>query len=372
MPPPFSISLRASRVRSYPDTNFLGADSCTAPFSIMAEMSERITLLLPSYFKVIVAISLCLVFIGKNSKNLNVVACELKIHNSSLFIVHYSLYILRHPLLIRHPLPVAYLHHAAEGESEVADEVAHREVVVVGVDAEPAHAFGAGLPLRESEDVPGHVETEKIVGDGETVYGNVGLVVAKPLSVNLFVIGVFVEDNGGVGGGLVPFQEEMSLMFPLVVADGRLVGVAVLPLVKTTLFHPVFRLPDDLHDFFDVVKRGIEVNGPGGGQEDFGGLPVMDKGIDQLLRVPEFFLLRYFVNGLERNLLAVKVGARIDDVDFVGKLVQVQCWARAHVEHPLVALPVVFHPCGVGALLDRDGRVGLHIGGRESELPSVS
>ena len=149
-------------------------------------------------------------------------------------ILHSSLGIIRHPLLIRHPFPVPHLHHAAEGEPEVADEVAHREVVVVGVDAEPAHVLGAGFPLRKLENVPGHVEAEKFIGNGETVYGNVRLTVAKPLSVNLFVVRIFVEDDGGVCGGVVPLQEEMPLMFPLVVADGRLVRVAVLPLVETT------------------------------------------------------------------------------------------------------------------------------------------
>ncbi len=288
------------------------------------------------------------------------------------FILNSSLCIFRHPLLIRHPLPVPYLHHAAEGEPEVADEVAHREIVVVGVDAKPAHVADASPFLRVLEDVPSHVETEEFIGDGETVYGNVGFTVAQPLSVNLFVIWIFVEDDGGVGGGVVPLQEEMPLMFPLVVADGRLVGVAVLPLVEAAFLHPALRLFDDVHDVLDVVKRGIEVNGPSWSQEDFGGLLIPHKGIDQFFPALEFFFLRYFVNGFERNLLAVEFGAGIDDVYFVGELVQVQRRARAHVEHPLVSFPVVSYPCGVGTLLNRNGRVGLHVCGRESELSSVS
>ena len=55
----------------------------------------------------------------------------------------------RHTLFIRHSFSVPHLHHPAESEPEVADEVAHREVVMVGVDAEPAHVLGARLPFRE-------------------------------------------------------------------------------------------------------------------------------------------------------------------------------------------------------------------------------
>lgn len=275
-------------------------------------------------------------------------------------------------LLIRHPLPVPYLHYAAESESEVADEVAHREVVVVGVNAEPLHALGSGLPFREFEDVLGEVETEKFIGNGETVHDNVGLAVTEPFPVNFFVIRVFVEHDGGVSGWFYTFAEIMPLMFPFVVKDGLLVRVTVLPLVETHLFHSALRLPDDRHNVVDVIKFRVEMVGPTWSQEDFGGFFVIIKGFDQFFLAPEFFLLRDFVNGLERDFFAVKSGAGVDDVDFVGKLLQVQRRTRAYVEHPFVAFPVVSDPSGVGALLQRDGRVGLHVGGRETELVSVS
>ena len=83
---------------------------------------------------------------------------------------------------IRQSFPVANLHDPAEGEPEVADEIAHRDVVVVGVDAKPLHALGTGLPFRELENVPANVEAEKFVGNGETVHDNVGLAVAEPFS----------------------------------------------------------------------------------------------------------------------------------------------------------------------------------------------
>ena len=283
-----------------------------------------------------------------------------------------SLSPVRHLLLIRHPLPVPYLHHAAERETEVANEVAHRDVVVVGVDAEPSYAFGAGLPFRESENVLGEVETKEFVGNGETMHDDVGLAVAEPLAVNLFVIGILAEHDGGVGGRFSPFDEIMPLMFPFVVVYGLLVRVAVLPLVEPHLFHPVLRLPDDFHDVIDMVERGVEVNGPTGTQKDFGGFFVIIESFDQFFLAPKFYLLLDFVNGLESNLFAVKSGAGIDDVDLVGELVQVQRRARAHIEHPFVTLPVVSDPSGIGALLQRDGRVGLHVGGRETELVSVS
>ena len=285
--------------------------------------------------------------------------------------MHYELCIMNY-LLIRHPLPIPYLHHAAEGESEVADEVAHRDVVVVGVDAEPLHALGSCLPFRELENVLGEVETEKLVGNGETVHDNVGLAVAEPFPVNFFVIGVFVKHDGGVGGRFHTFAEIMPLVFPLVVAYGLFVWIAVLPLVEVAFLHPALRLPDDFHDVIDVIKFRVEMLGPTGGEEDFGGLLIFDKGIDELSLVPEFFLLRYLVNRLERNFFAVESGAGVDDVDFVGEFVQIERRARAHVEHPLVALPIVSDPCGVSSLLQRDGRVGLHVGGREPELVSVS
>ena len=50
---------------------------------------------------------------------------------------------------------------------------------------------------------------------------------------------------------------------------------------------------------------------------------------------------------------------------------QSQGRARAHVEHSFVAFPVDFHPHGIDALLQCWRGVGLHVGGRESELASV-
>ena len=243
---------------------------------------------------------------------------------------------------------------------------------MVGVDTEPSHVLGAGLPLGELEDVPGQVEAEELVGDGDAVHGDVGLAVAEPLPVDFLIVGILVEHDCGVGCRLVPFQEVVPLVPPLVVEDGRLVGVAVLPLVEALFLHPALRLLDDGHDLLDVVERRVEMDGTAGAQQVFCGFAIVNEGADQGVLASEFFLIRYFVNGFERDLLVVKPRAGIDDVDLVGEFAQTQRRARAHVEHPFVSFPAVFHPGGVSPLFEVKGSVGLHVGGRESELAPVS
>ena len=98
----------------------------------------------------------------------------------------------------------------------------------------------------------------------------------------------------------------------------------------------------------------------------------MGQGNDKIHLAPEFFFFRYFANGLECYLFAVKFRFGIDNMDLVSDLLQSQCRTRSHIEHSFVAFSVVFHPCGVSTFLQGDGHVKLHVSSRKPEFVSIS
>ena len=243
------------------------------------------------------------------------------------------------------------MHDAAIGESVVADEIPHEEVVVVCVDAERRDALLFGILFRVAYDVVRISAMQEVVMYGYAVDSDV-IVVGKPLSVNVFVVRIFAVNDCSVSYHLVVFYEDMPLFFVYVRDDGFLVRIAILPLVDVLGAHSGFRLPDYGHNRLEMSCFGKCVLRCT--QQPTNGCAVRLYRAHELLSALKPFLIPDLGDNGECDALMVTLSPEIEDVNLKGERVQLECRARAHIEHPFVAFTVNPNTHRIHAFLKSD------------------
>ena len=75
-------------------------------------------------------------------------------------------------------------------------------------------------------------------------------------------------------------------------------------------------------------------------------------GLDERLLVFELLFLPDFANDGKREAFSIQITVQVENVDFVGQLMQSHRGSRAHVKHPLVAFFIHHYPNGIHSLVD--------------------